>query len=222
VCNRQITWAFDSTPPSSSGTSSVSCAAGAGAAGTCVVGNTGPGGGIVFYVNPVNTPGSNYMEAAPRGWSGTPGVTLDPALEWGVNTGSKDCSTSDITGAVDTAIGTGLAYTTAITTACTAAQAPAAWAARNYTGGGLATGSWFLPSRLELNQLCRYASSQVFDAAATTCTGSSTPIGGFAANSYWSSSQFAATIAGNQGFFSGSQGVGLKGNSFRVRPVRAF
>jgi hypothetical protein len=158
------------------------------------------------------------MEAALSGWN----TGADPALEWGVNIGGVDCSTTPITGAVGTAIGTGLANTTAITIACTAAQAPAAWAARNYTGGGLATGSWFLPSQLELNQLCRYASSQVFDAAATTCTGSSTPIGGFAAVSYWSSSQFDATYAWVQSF---DLGYPLNGSKFvvlSVRPVRAF
>jgi hypothetical protein len=172
----------------------------------------------VFYVNDSNATGSRYMEAALSGWN----TGADPALEWGVNIGGVDCRTSDITGAVGTAIGTGLANTTAITIACTAAQAPAAWAARNYTGGGLATGSWFLPSQLELNQLCRYASSQVFDAAATTCTGSLTRIGGFAAAYYWSSSQNAANVAWLQGFDNGFQALGSKNNANRVRPVRAF
>jgi hypothetical protein len=172
----------------------------------------------VFYVNDSNATGSRYMEAALSGWN----TGADPALEWGVNIGGVDCRTSDITGAVGTAIGTGLANTTAITIACIAAQAPAAWAARNYTGGGLATGSWFLPSQLELNQLCRYASSQVFDAAATTCTGSSTPIGGFAADPYWSSSQFVASRAWIQNFDAGSQFPDNKFNTLNVRPVRAF
>jgi hypothetical protein len=140
-----------------------------------------------------------------------------------VNTGGVDCKTLPIAGAVGTAIGTGLANTTAITIACiTAAQAPAAWAVRNYTGGGLATGSWFLPSQLELNQLCRYASSQVFDAAETTCTGSLTPIGGFAADEYWSSSQSDAGDAWSQSFVFGTQNDGIKSNTNRVRPVRAF
>ena len=210
VCNRQITWAFDSVP--------FSCAAGAGATGTCVVGNTGPGGGIVFYVNEAATTGARYMEAALSGWN----TGADPALEWGVNTGGVDCSTLNIAGAVGTAIGTGRDNTNAITTACTAAQAPAAWAARNYTGGGLATGSWFLPSHDELNQLCRYASSEVFDAAATTCTGSTTPVGGFHAASYWSSSQNGATSARAQYFLNGFQYPDSKFNSFSVRPFRAF
>ena len=194
VCNRQITWAFDSVP--------FSCAAGAGATGTCVVGNTGPGGGIVFYVNEAATTGARYMEAALSGWN----TGADPALEWGVNTGGVDCSTLNIAGAVGTAIGTGRDNTNAITTACTAAQAPAAWAARNYTGGGLATGSWFLPSQDELNQL--FLQRAV--------------VGGFAAGSYWSSSQDRASFAWLQGFGLGNQFSDFKRLSYRVRPVRAF
>ena len=214
VCNRQITWAYD-TPP-------VSCATGGGAAGTCVLGATGPGGGIVFYVNEAAASGARYMEAALSGWSGTPGVTPDPTLVWGtgVVVSSVNCSNYDITASVGTAIGTGRDNTNAITVACTAAQAPAAWAARNYTGGAFS--DWFLPSRLELNQLCRYASSQVFDVAATTCTGSSTPIGGFAAFDYWSSSQGVASLAWYQNVFDGIGSVDVKLITNRVRPVRAF
>jgi hypothetical protein len=195
VCNRHITWAFDSVP--------FSCAAGAGAAGTCVLGATGPGGGIVFYVNEAATTGARYMEAALSGWN----TGADPALLWGVNTGGVDCSTLNIAGAVGTAIGTGRDNTNAITTACTAAQAPAAWAARNYTGGGLATGSWFLPSQDELNQL--FLQRAV--------------VGGFAADDYWSSSLVNANDAWSQDFVNGSQSNDDKGSSaYRVRPVRAF
>lgn len=67
--------------------------------GACVAGNTGPGGGIVFYVAPTTfastgsacTPNCKYLEAAPVGWgngitvgggetSGT--TTRDPVLRW--------------------------------------------------------------------------------------------------------------------------------------------
>ncbi len=191
------------------------CATGGGAAGTCVIGARGPGGGIVFYVNEANPKGRRYMEAAPSGWN--PGG--DPFLAWQDIFGGTSCPTVEIPGAAGTAIGTGLANTTAITAACTAAQAPAAWAAKNYTGGDV---SWFLPSRLELNQLCRYASRQPFNAAKTTCTSSVTPVGGFAADFYWSSSQGDAISAWSQYFASGYQNANDKFGSLRVRPVRAF
>jgi len=229
VCNRQITWAFDSVPPSSSGsgttpiTRSCTTTSGGSTPIACAVSTTsvrvyGPGGGIVFYDAGAVQSWGRYLEVAPQTWANP--TRGDPSLAWGeVGT---DCSALNITGAVGTAIGTGLANTNAITTACDAEQAPAAWAARNYTGGGLATGSWFLPSHDELNQLCRYASSEVFDAAATTCTGSTTPVGGFHAASYWSSSQNGATSARAQYFLNGFQYPDSKFNSFSVRPFRAF
>jgi hypothetical protein len=143
------------------------------------------------------------MEAALSGWN----TGADPALEWGVNIGGVGCSTLNIAGAVGTAIGDGRANTNAITTACTAADAPVAWAVRNYTGGGLATGSWFLPSQDELNQL--FLQRAV--------------VGGFAAVDYWSSSQFDARNAWSQSFVNGTQFTDDKAYPLNaVRPVRAF
>ncbi len=55
------------------------CATGGGVAGTCVIGDTGPGGGKVFYVNDANPTGSRYMEAPPNTWNGGP---QDPRLDW--------------------------------------------------------------------------------------------------------------------------------------------
>ena len=192
VCDRQITWAYDSVPPSSSGSSSVTCATGGGAAGTCVLGNTGPGGGIVFYVNEASATGSRYLEAAPNTWSGG---GADPTMEWSGN------MTTNV--ATQTGIGTGSANTTAII-AQSATAGRAATAARAYTGGGLS--DWFLPSRDELNQLFLQR----------------TVVGGFAAGSYWSSSQVAANFALIQNFVNGNQVVDPKGSPEHVRPVRAF
>ena len=182
----------------------------------------GPGRGIVFYVNNAAATGAQFMEAAPSAssWFGIP---ADPSLVWGADVvvGIVNCLSSVITGATGLEIGTGLANTNAITTTCTAAQAPAAWAAKNYRGGTL--NDWFLPSQLELNQLCRYASSQPFNAAEATCTGSLTPLGGFDA-SYWSSSQDAGDATGVwwQGFDDGVRDTGGKDFDDHVRPVRAF
>ncbi len=199
VCNRQITWAFDST--STSGSSSVTCTTTSGGSTPtpCAVGAYGPGGGVIFYDAGSEQSWGRYLEAAPSGWN----TGADPTLEWGVNDG-VNCSTLNITGAVGTDIGTGLANTTAITAACTtAARAPAAWAAKNYTGGGV---SWFLPSKDELNQL--YLRKAV--------------VGGLDGDYYWSSSQSDASNARDQRFSDGFQDTYGKGNSGEVRPVRAF
>ncbi len=61
------------------GPGAVSCATGGGAANTCVVGDTGPGSGKVFYVNEANPAGSRYMEAPPKTWSGG---STDPSFRW--------------------------------------------------------------------------------------------------------------------------------------------
>ena len=194
VCNRQITWAFDSVPPSSSGSSSVTCATGGGAAGTCVLGATGPGGGIVFYVNESNATGARYLEAAPNTWSG--GGT-DPGIAWCSNTSTF------IAGTFGTAIGTGKANTD-LMVAVGACTTGAANSVRAYTGGGV---SWFLPSKDELNAL--YTQTAV--------------VGGFAAGSYWSSSQGGdAFVAWNQNFVDGFQSDVTKASTLHVRPVRAF
>ncbi len=182
------------------------------------VGGTGPGGGTVFFKDLGRTPGSQCMEFAPSGWN----TGIDPAKAWGFNNsvapGGVNCATLNIAGTLTT-IGSGAANTNAITAACNATEAPAAWAAKNYTGGAV---SWFLPSRDELNQVCRYANSQAFDASATTCTGSGSPVGGFAADFYWSSSQVNAVSAWGQVFVGGVQLDGSKFVAGHVRPVRAF
>ncbi len=138
------------------------------------------------------------MEAAPSGWN----TGADPDRTWGEHTGGTDCSIVNVRGAAGTAIGTGRANTRKITAACTAAWAPAAWAAKNYTGGGV---SWFLPSKDELNQLWLERA-----------------VGGFSEASYWSSSQLDAGGAWAQSFVSGNQFVDVKFFTLRVRPVRAF
>ncbi|MDZ7577059.1 MAG: DUF1566 domain-containing protein [Candidatus Nanopelagicales bacterium] len=161
----------------------------------CVVGEPGPGGGTIFYRDAAT---ELCFEAAPSGWNGG---GSDPSLAWGTG----KCASTSI--ATVTAIGKGEANTTAITSnaACdTAVKAPAAWAAKNYAGGGLS--DWFLPSKDELNQL--YAQKAT--------------VGGFAVDYYWSSSRNYAGGAWYQSFGNGGQYTDPKSSAYRVRPVRAF
>ncbi len=173
VCNRQITWAFDS-------------------ARVWKVGDTGPGGGIVFYDAGSVQSWGRYMEAAPNTWSGG---SADPTMEWSGNTSTTVSTSTDI--------GTGSANTAAIIAQSSTAD-KAATAARAYTGGGKT--DWFLPSKDELNAL--YTQRTV--------------VGGFAADEYWSSSQYGAGNAWLQDFGNGGQGDDGKFSTYRVRPVRAF
>ena len=194
--------------------------------GVCVVGDSGPGGGTVFYapgaafteVGTACFSSCRYLEAAPApGWSSVGGV--DPEYQWGGGNGTVvgSCSNKIISGATGTAIGSGYANTAAIITACDQSSgndsAPAARAAWTYvpTVGGVSIPGWFLPSKDE---------AMALDAS---------DVGGFVFhNDYWTSSQvgtpgFEANNAWYQwiGYLTSSLGD-HKQQSFRVRPIRAF
>jgi hypothetical protein len=84
----------------------------------------------------------------------------------------------------------------------------------------------------ELNELCKYARGQTTGVLTVKCTkiggtfkstaNAGTDLGGFVANTYWSSSEFNAHSAWRQYFFSGSQSNSTKDGTSYVRPVRAF
>ncbi len=187
-----------------------------GTGGPCVVGDTGPGGGKVFYVDPTLAAGSRNFEAAPDGWNGaTPAA--DPTAAWCSDTSQLLAGSFGIT------IGTGKANTALMVAAvlpgpCTSGVG---YMAYNYVNG--TANSWFLPSKDELNQLCKYARNQITTVAnqAVQC-GLSGPLQpGFAAD-YWSSTQDNPTGAWSQGFAIGNQSVVVKSSTLPVRPVRAF
>ncbi len=184
------------------------------------VGGTGPGGGKIFYVDMSRAAGSQCFEAAVDGWNGG----ADPTLLWGVGFTAGQCGNLSI--ATGLAIGAGETNTNLITTtaACnSSATAPAAWAARSYNGGSQS--DWFLPSKDELNQLCKWARDQSTTVAdqTTVCNNTGALQTGFTADYYWSSSQAVADVAWLQGFVAGDQAGGYKDLLFLpVRPVRAF
>ncbi len=137
--------------------------------GTCALGDTGPGGGIVFYIQTATAAAPwRYMEAAPNTWSGG---SADPKIRWcnitnayvpNLHTGStSDPQTS-------TAIGAGYSNTQKMLRGCTYG---AANAAASYNGGGKS--DWHLPSKDELNQLRLQR----------------TTVGGFSNDSYLTSSE---------------------------------
>jgi uncharacterized protein YjbI with pentapeptide repeats len=105
-----------------------------------------------------------------------------------------------------TLIGEGKANTDNILAKYPTATFPnsAAAVARAYRGGGY--DDWYLPSKDELNQLYLNRSA----------------VGGFASGVYWSSTEYNAGNAWDQGFGSGGQLNYYEGNEWRVRPVRAF
>ena len=107
---------------------------------SCKVGNTGPGGGVVFYDAGSQQSWGRYLEVAPSGWYGT---ALDPAL--------TRCDIEQPDPTHPGVIGSGKAHTDVMVSVCIGG---AALAARSYRGGG--KGDWFLPSSDELNELYNF------------------------------------------------------------------
>ena len=167
------------------------------------VGDTGPGGGFIFYKDLTRAAGSQYFEVACAGWSdGTCGGSdlTDPIAVWGC------LLFLGYDGPNGTAKGTGEQNTTEIVTGCPTLGI-AARRAKNLVLGGKS--DWFLPSKNELNQM--YIRR--------------TAIGGFSTDYYWSSSEYGDYSAWNQSFNNGFQNYSTKYGAFYafyVRPVRAF
>jgi hypothetical protein len=202
----------------------LTCATG----GSCAVGETGPGGGIVFYVSATNftSTGSDcgtackYLEAAPANWLA--GTTGDPLRSWATNVNSNQ--TTAVSGADGTAIGSGYQNSRDIDAQTgNVAASSAAVLAREYGGGSKS--DWFLPSKDELNELCKYAKNTGQAAGgATQCSGgANAAVRGFTETPYWSSSEDSAVNAWQHSFFDGSRGANAKFHpTTHVRVVRAF
>jgi hypothetical protein len=203
----------------------VSCANG----GTCVVGNTGPGGGVIFYVanapfmcGPTRTVACSYLEAAPSGWN----AGADPARTWAQSTPANYQNVA-VTG-TGTGIGWGYQNTRAIIqqgNSDTATSAAALADSHTVTISGVTYDDWYLPSRDELNQMCKWARGVAWISDDTLCSGGTLNTGsaaGFVGGHYWSSSEWDANGARFQNFSSGNRNINAKDNANSVRPVRAF
>jgi titin len=204
---------------SAAATPTVPCAMG----GVCIVGNTGPGGGVVFYVHDdaddlFTSIGSGcnttckYLEAAPttgpNAWTVVPrtwATDTDPDGYLGPEGWGGNLYTS-VTGANGTAIGTGYQNSLDISRQLgNVAATSAAIEARAYQGNS--KNDWYLPSKDELSWLS--ASREKV---------------GFVENYYWSSSQMRFDKAFSQQFKKNvvlPQGTGKVGSMY-VHPVRAF
>ena len=178
--------------------------------GTCALGDTGPGGGVVFYVhvdadNMFTSTGSTcntsckYLESALTDSGG--------AQTW--------CSNNNLTlNVTTTAVGGGMANTTTADITCTATSAIQSAANYSTTVNGTTYSDWHLPSKDELNELYTNRARVL----------------GFSFANYWTSTESSAFAAWQQIFPNdgatvadqGFQSASNKGNSFRVRPVRAF
>ena len=161
----------------------------------CKIGMTGPGGGLIFFVDYNDQYlGFNYLEAAPS--------SCEDQITWS----SARTSVPAVAGWASYAVGAGSTNTAAIKAAF-----PANARANNaaYFASACEAGSksdWFLGSLGEMKLM--------FD--------NLQGLGGFTGGTYWSSSEDSAGEAFRQEFSRGFRDIGDKTFRNYVRPVRAF
>jgi hypothetical protein len=184
-----------------------SCANG----GPCEIGDTGPGGGVVFYDAGSNQTWGRYLEAAP--------LSGQVARTW--STGANQYL--EVSGAEATGIGTGYQNTLDIVNqAGNVSDTSAAVYAISYSNNGKS--DWYLPSFDELNQMCRWVRNQA--ASNNACTSSGTVNTGPGASGftgeYWSSTEYFSDHAYMQTMDYADRYGEVKFGARMVRPVRAF
>ena len=193
----------------------------------CAVGVQGPGGGTVFYVDTEGRYSDfDYLEVAP--------ADASSGVKWSTTTAlcgllaDESCQVAFLTTSGEAlnhvAIGTGRAATAAII-----ARHDAGAVSKNDYAAGVADAyttptatDWFLPSRDELNELCKYARNTGQAAGGGTFCMGGTLRNGFSAQAYWSSSEFVQNVGFYWNFGEGISGSAYKGFTAYVRPVRAF
>ncbi|MCL2211431.1 MAG: DUF1566 domain-containing protein [Treponema sp.] len=184
------------------------------------LGDTGPGGGFIYYVKPegftvegftgaagsFNSYTAYYLEAAPADIQGTFAWTAGAA------------STKNINDALTLNIGTGKKNTMAILAIASgnpAELAPAAHACHTYYTSTTSAGDWFLPSRDELEEIFnQYGKGVNFGDLKVASSN----------DRYWSSTQ-QREIESYYCYYQNNKGnSSYIGNSFKynVRAIRAF
>lgn len=205
------------------------------------VGDIGPGGGTIFYVattpfvcGALRSKSCVYLEAAPSDWAFSLDFSLNPRRKWVDTIYESATVNNDLPPetATATAIGWGHWNTSAIVLqgdTNTATSAAALADSYESTDNGIDFGDWFLPSKDELNQMCKWARGQDWTSDATACASSGTINTGLGAqgfaedHSYWSSSEVSAEQAWEQSFLIGRQAANaLKDENYYVRAIRAF
>jgi hypothetical protein len=174
----------------------------------CSVGDTGPGGGIVFYVSAAFTETGtvcntkcNYLELAPKFWFSNPEPvgTLTPT------------SASSLPSTTSSAFGSGWSNTNYLSSYSNSGTG--VYAAVRYGAATSTVGQWFLPSANELGVLWN---SPISTQLTFDFYWSSTYLGAFAGTEYC----FPKGEPGCGG--TGTYNGGYFGNPHSVRPIRAF
>jgi hypothetical protein len=156
------------------------------------IGDTGPAGGIIFYIN-----GSYCLEAAPSDLVVEVDTVLVYTFIW----------SHVITSYVPTqsGIGTGQSNTNAIIAQDWPLYNAARYCADYVSPSGYS--DWFLPSMDELNEM--YKKRLIIGGFNNEAR-------------YWSSSEYIESNARDQWFLNGGQNWSMKTDDQHVRPIRAF
>ena len=179
---------------------------------TYKIGDTGPGGGIIIFVDYNDDTSLSYLEAAPMGWGN--GITVNQGGLTGETTGSSTadpsmywCSNRTTLLGLDAwsnaAVGSGSSNTATADATCTGG---AIQAAADYVGGGKT--DWWLPSSGEA--MLMYTSLRQLG------------VGGLSTSIYATSSEVDATNVWTKSGWQGTDPINGKTSRFSVRPVRGF
>ncbi|MSW09355.1 MAG: hypothetical protein F2690_00725 [Actinobacteria bacterium] len=184
----------------------LSCADG----GACTIGDTGPGGGYIFYIDEPDDFDWNYLEVAPTNFDGN-GINFCTYKDGFPLTDSGPTDDNPASNPFATAIGTGFENTNKLVNNC---DGGAGVQAANYTSPN-GVDDWFLPSNDELELLLPLKT-----------------ILGIDSSNYWSSSEMSKLVApsqaahtyGRQCWFGTGQvcGLGSMAGAYKVRPIRSF
>jgi hypothetical protein len=175
--------------------------------GACVVGDTGPGGGIVFYVAATQQSWGRYLEAAPANWSGGADNQASNIAKW-----CEAATSIDGTTYAGFYNGFGYGYINTYDSRLNVCTGGAIYKARSYRGGGFT--NWYLPNNTELAIMA--------DPTIRTMIGL---VNDASLWGYWGSYQAADTgYIGSLVTSSWAIGATVKGETAKnmTRPIRAF
>ena len=207
--------------------------------GPCTVGETGPGGGIIFYVapagfscGPTGSSTCKNLEIAPSGWNGADSeeAVWSHQFESLTQMNGKGQMVSDWNNFSLSSIGRGYINTVTITTFDNRGELHAAKRAQDYRGGGFS--DWYLPNVAEANAICRWTTGANPINHGTACVGGSVNQSRYGAQSanlggaYWTSSEKSSNYGHRYSFSVGRDDANPteaeKRRWNKVRPIRAF
>lgn len=210
--------------------------------GTCSTGDTGPGGGIIFYqaagtFTSLNAPcGSSckFLEYAPISWGA--GISVQPGENAGTSSAwpeLKYCAGSGQTNnatsyqnqgrstVVANTLGFGFNATAEMASNCTSG---AGKVVNDLIYGGQS--DWFLPSVTEMNELCKFVKNTTGKGVLSTeCGSGGTLPANFPNSHYWTSTESPETPGRSAWLFfmgGGYPDDDMKTYNGRIVAVRAF